>query len=194
MRDIFADLYNKVLSFFVPPETDPTKDMAKSRLKTVLMQDRVGFSERAMQMLKEELILTISKYMEIDEEEADLEINSEGDNTALKLCVNVTRAKTDEEIDEAIEEQAAKTQVKAQEIVEELEELIKERAAALANVPLDTDDNDEQQEKPHRCSDEMPEVDEVAEQNDEADKSEQEPKEELEKEPKKKKNSKVKEN
>ena len=69
MRDIFSDLYNKVLSFFANQGPhDETKAVAMSRLKTVLMQDRVGFSERAMQMLKEELIATISKYMEIDEE------------------------------------------------------------------------------------------------------------------------------
>ena len=138
MRDIFSDLYNKVLSFFVNQNThDETKTVAMSRLKTVLMQDRVGFSERAMQMLKEELVTTISKYMEIDEEKFDLEINASESSTILNLAIPVTRAKTDEEIDEAIKEQAIKTQAKAQEIVEELEELIKERAAVLAGVNED---------------------------------------------------------
>lgn len=135
MRDIFSDLYNKVLSFFANQGPhDETKAVAMSRLKTVLMQDRVGFSERAMQMLKEELIATISKYMEIDEEKFDLEINAAENSTVLNLAIPVNRAKTDEEIDEAIKEQAIKTQAKAQEIVEELEELIKERAAVLAGV------------------------------------------------------------
>ena len=139
MRDIFSDLYNKVLSFFVSQNPhDETKTVAMSRLKTVLMQDRVGFSERAMQMLKEELVTTISKYMEIDEEKFDLEINATEDSTVLNLAIPVIRAKTDEEIDEAIKEQAVKTQAKAQEIVEELEELIKERAAALAGVSEET--------------------------------------------------------
>ena len=158
MRDIFSDLYNKVLSFFVNQNThDETKAVAMSRLKTVLMQDRVGFSERAMQMLKEELVSTISKYMEIDEEKFDLEINALEDCTVLNLAIPVTRAKTDEEIDEAIKEQAIKTQAKAQEIVEELEELIKERAAVLAGVSEEssqedieneiTEDEQEQQEE-----------------------------------------------
>ena len=158
MRDIFSDLYNKVLSFFVNQNThDETKAVAMSRLKTVLMQDRVGFSERAMQMLKEELVSTISKYMEIDEEKFDLEINAQENCTVLNLAIPVTRAKTDEEIDEAIKEQAIKTQAKAQEIVEELEELIKERAAVLAGVSEEssqediedeiTEDEQEQQEE-----------------------------------------------
>ena len=65
MKDIFSDLYDRVLSFFTTQSSDDTKVMAKSRLRTVLMQDRVGFSERAMQMLKDDLIESISKYLEI---------------------------------------------------------------------------------------------------------------------------------
>ena len=158
MRDIFSDLYNKVLSFFVNQAPhDETKAVAMNRLKTVLMQDRVGFSERAMQMLKEELFSTISKYMEIDEEKFDLEINAQDNCTVLNLAIPVTRAKTDEEIDEAIKEQAIKTQAKAQEIVEELEELIKERAAVLAGVSEETQEElaqEEQEETPQEESEE----------------------------------------
>ena len=180
MRDIFSDLYNKVLSFFVNQNThDETKGMAMSRLKTVLMQDRVGFSERAMQMLKEELVSTISKYMEIDEELFELEINAGDNSTTLNLAIPVTRAKTDEEIDEAIKEQAIKTQAKAQEIVEELEELIKERAAVLAGVQ-----GEEAQE-------ETPEEEESEEEKENSqDKAETSDKEET----KKDKKAKVKEN
>ena len=158
MRDIFSDLYNKVLSFFVNQTPhDETKAVAMNRLKTVLMQDRVGFSERAMQMLKEELVATISKYMEIDEEKFDLEINAQDNCTVLNLAIPVTRAKTDEEIDEAIKEQAIKTQAKAQEIVEELEELIKERAAVLAGVSEEAQEElaqEEQEETPQEESEE----------------------------------------
>ena len=59
--DLFQELYNKVLSLFnsSKEEIDPTKSIAINRLKTVLMQDRVGFSERAIQMLKEELIAKV---------------------------------------------------------------------------------------------------------------------------------------
>ncbi len=182
MRDIFSDLYNKVLSFFVNQNPhDETKAVAMSRLKTVLMQDRVGFSERAMQMLKEELVATISKYMEIDEEKFDLEINALEESTVLNLAIPVTRAKTDEEIDEAIKEQAVKTQAKAQEIVEELEELIKERAAVLAGV------SEEAQEETVQEEDEETQ-EEVSQEEVEEETQEQETQEE------KPKKSKVKEN
>ena len=169
MRDIFSDLYNKVLSFFVNQAPhDETKAVAMNRLKTVLMQDRVGFSERAMQMLKEELVATISKYMEIDEEKFDLEINAQDNCTVLNLAIPVTRAKTDEEIDEAIKEQAIKTQAKAQEIVEELEELIKERAAVLAGVSEEAQEElaqEEQEETPQEESEEEESEEELQEED-----------------------------
>ena len=132
------------------------------------MQDRVGFSERAMQMLKEELVSTISKYMEIDEDLFDLAIDATDNATVLNLSIPVLRAKTDEEIDEAIKEQADKTQAKAQEIVQELEELIKERAAELAGVDteevIEAQDADEQteelQEPEEVCEEQTEEVEE----------------------------------
>jgi len=140
MRDLFQELYNKVLSLFnsSKEEIDPTKNIAVNRLKTVLMQDRVGFSERAIQMMKEELISAVSKYMEIDTENFELQIDAmEMGKTVLNLSIPVVKPKTDEEIDNAIKEQELKTQKKAQEIVKELENLIKERTQALIDGKID---------------------------------------------------------
>lgn len=134
MKDIFHDLYNKVLSFFTSTEeADPTKGVAINRLKTVLLQDRAGFSEHAIQMMKEELVSVVSKYMEIDDENFQLQIDALENKTVLNLSIPVTRPKTDDEIDEAIKEQSLKNQKKAEEIVKELEGLIKEKAMALAD-------------------------------------------------------------
>lgn len=140
MRDLFQELYNKVLSLFnsSKEEINPTKSLAVNRLKTVLMQDRVGFSERAIQMLKEELITTVSKYMEIDTENFELQIDAmDNSKTVLNLTIPVLRPKTDDEIDANIKEQQLKTQRKAQEIVKELEGLIKERTQALIDGKID---------------------------------------------------------
>ena len=140
--DLFQELYNKVLSLFnsSKEEIDPTKSIAINRLKTVLMQDRVGFSERAIQMLKEELIATVSKYMEIECENFELQIDAmDNSKTVLNLSIPVVRPKTDEEIDANIKEQELKTQKKAQEIVKELEGLIKERTQALIDGKIDPD-------------------------------------------------------
>ena len=132
MKDIFSDLYDRVLSFFTTQSSDDTKIMAKSRLRTVLMQDRVGFSERAMQMLKDDLIESISRYLEIEEDSFDLSIDAKENATVLNLSIPVLRTKSDEEIDEALNAQEKEKIEKTQEIVGELQELVKEKAQELA--------------------------------------------------------------
>ena len=147
MKDIFSDLYDRVLSFFTTQTQDDTKVVAKSRLRTVLMQDRVGFSERAMQMLKDDLIESISKYLEIEEESFDLSINAKENATVLNLSIPVLRTKTDEEIDEALNAQEKEKIEKTQEIVGEIQELVKEKVQELAEQLTDDQKEDEKAEE-----------------------------------------------
>ena len=51
-----------------------SKDVAKSRLKFVLVQDRINCSTQVLEMLKNDILKVISNYMEIDEEELDIQI------------------------------------------------------------------------------------------------------------------------
>ena len=44
-----------------------SRDVARSRLELVLMHDRVNLSPELMQRMKDELIVVISRYVEIDE-------------------------------------------------------------------------------------------------------------------------------
>ena len=132
MKDnIFSDLYDRVLSFFTSQSSE-SKSLAKNRLKTVLMQDRVGFSERAMQMLKDDMLSSISKYLEIDTDAFDLSIDAQESAMILNLSIPVLRPKTDEEIDEALEKEENENIEKTKEIVGEIEELVKEKAQKLA--------------------------------------------------------------
>ena len=143
MKDIFSDLYDRVLSFFTTTQpSDDTKVTAKNRLRTVLMQDRVGFSERAMQMLKDDLIESISRYLEIEEESFDLSIDATESATILNLSIPVLRTKTDEEIDEALNAQEKQKIEKTQEIVGELQELVKEKAQELAEQLTDKEEDE----------------------------------------------------
>ena len=48
-----------------------SKDFAKDRLKLLLVSDRAGCSSEVMELMKNDIISVISKYMEIDEEELD---------------------------------------------------------------------------------------------------------------------------
>ena len=173
MKDIFSDLYDRVLSFFTTTQSsDDTKVMAKSRLRTVLMQDRVGFSERAMQMLKDDLIESISRYLEIEEDSFDLSIDASESATILNLSIPVLRTKTDEEIDEALNAQEKQKIEKTQEIVGELQELVKEKAQELAEQLTDKEEEETEED-----AEEVEETtEEVAEEEVEAEEEKEEEK------------------
>ncbi len=51
-----------------------SKDVAKDRLKLVLVHDRVNCSTQVLEMLKTDIIRVISNYMEIDEDGLDINI------------------------------------------------------------------------------------------------------------------------
>lgn len=102
-ENIFSNLYNRVLSFFQKDrmqDEESSKDTATNRLKLVLMQDRSNLDGATMQKMREQLITVISKYIEIDQEALDLNLEADGDEIALMLNIPVIRARTKEEIEE----------------------------------------------------------------------------------------------
>ncbi len=56
-----------------------TKDVAKDRLKLVLIHDRANCSTHVLEMLKNDILKVISNYMEIDDEELDIQITKTDD-------------------------------------------------------------------------------------------------------------------
>jgi cell division topological specificity factor len=77
------DLINKVFG----KETPGSKDIAKERLRLVLVHDRVNVSPQFMEVLKEDMIKVISNYMEINEK--DMEVNLTHTNTQVALIANI---------------------------------------------------------------------------------------------------------
>ena len=68
-------------------------DIAKDRLKLLLVSDRANCSPEVMEKIKNDIIQVISKYMEIDPEGLDIQITqteSDGDNgTVPALYANI---------------------------------------------------------------------------------------------------------
>lgn len=62
-----------VFKFFGKDE-GTSKDLAKERLKLVLVHDRTNCSENFLEMVKGDLINVISDYMEIEEDGLDIKI------------------------------------------------------------------------------------------------------------------------
>ena len=79
------------LSFFT--KKNSSKEIAKDRLKLVLIHDRVNCSTQLLEMLKTDIIKVISNYMEIDEEELDIQISQTllegGAQNVPVLCANI---------------------------------------------------------------------------------------------------------
>jgi cell division topological specificity factor len=74
-------------------KADASKNVAKERLKLVLVHDRASVSSDMLQALKEDLIKVISNYMEIDENAIEVSLNSEDDSIALVANIPVLRMK-----------------------------------------------------------------------------------------------------
>lgn len=68
---------------------DKSKDVAKERLKLVLVQDRSDISPVLLGKIEEDLIKAISKYIEVDKEGLDLKLTrmKKEDNTTMSALV-----------------------------------------------------------------------------------------------------------
>ena len=70
-----------------------SKDAAKERLHLVLMQDRANVSADFLDLMKQEIIEVIKKYIDIDENAMDVRLtnkdNGDGSNGAPALYANI---------------------------------------------------------------------------------------------------------
>ncbi len=131
MKEIFADFYNRIVEFFSKTEEkDKTKDVARNRLKLVLMQDRTNLNPRLLERLRGEMIDLLSKYVVMDKELLELNFTPEDDQLALMLSIPVIRAKDEEEIEAALK----------------AEDEEKERLAKLAEEAEEDDEEDDDDE------------------------------------------------
>ncbi|MBP2644674.1 MAG: cell division topological specificity factor MinE [Firmicutes bacterium] len=70
-----------------------SKQIAKERLRLVLVHDRVNVSPQFMELLKEDMIKVISNYMEINEREMEVNLTQTNSSVALVASIPVNRMK-----------------------------------------------------------------------------------------------------
>lgn len=72
---------------------ESSRDVARDRLKLVLVHDRSTFSPQFLEMVKGEIIAVIQKYMEIDEELLDIQLtkttSDDGERMVPALIANI---------------------------------------------------------------------------------------------------------
>lgn len=92
-------MFENILSFLKKfgkndnKESNGSKNKAKERLHLVLMQDRANVSADFLEMMKQEIIEVIKKYIEVEENEIDVrltnEIKEDGTTGAPSLYANI---------------------------------------------------------------------------------------------------------
>ncbi|MCX7772334.1 MAG: cell division topological specificity factor MinE [Clostridia bacterium] len=72
---------------------ETSKDVAKERLKLVLIHDRSNVSPQFLEMVKSEIIKVIQNYMEIDENTLDIQLtktsSDDGERIVPALVANI---------------------------------------------------------------------------------------------------------
>jgi cell division topological specificity factor len=74
--------------------TQKTKNIAKSRLQLILIQDRMSVNEEVMEKLQVELTELLSKYFELKSNDVEVGLQRENDSVALVANIPVFGMKT----------------------------------------------------------------------------------------------------
>ena len=91
-------MFENIIAFFKNTKkseknTNSPKDTAKERLHLVLMQDRANVSADFLDLMRQEIIDVIKKYIEVDENAIDVRLtnkqNADGTTGAPALYANI---------------------------------------------------------------------------------------------------------
>ena len=91
---------------------DSSKDAAKDRLRLVLMHDRTDIPATMMEAIRSELIIVMEKYVEIDREALEVQLEKDAGAIGLVLNIPIRRVKTEVEASAALAAMAAHQEAK----------------------------------------------------------------------------------
>lgn len=64
-----------------------SKDVAKERLQVVLVYDRAKIEPQLVDKLKEDLVSTVSKYLNFDSDNIRIELSNEDNKSILRIDI-----------------------------------------------------------------------------------------------------------
>ena len=112
-------MFDNIFKLFRKEEN--SKNVAKERLKLVLIHDKANVSPQFLEMVKGEIIKVIKKYMEIDENYLDIQLtktkSDAGDRVVPALVANIPilNVKTNVDVtkkDEPVEQESKEDELK----------------------------------------------------------------------------------
>ena len=90
---MFENILNFLKNLVKKEKSKESSDTAKERLHLVLMQDRANVSADFLELMKQEIIEVIKKYIDVDEEAIDVHLtnksNDDGTVGAPALYANI---------------------------------------------------------------------------------------------------------
>ena len=146
---------------------ETSKDTAKERLHLVLLQDRANVSADFLDLMKQEIIEVIKKYVVVDEKEIDVRLtnqaNDDGTNGAPALYANIPIVNIKNDLKgEKMREQEAENEEKEEKMAEKKEAPKRRGRKPKKEVENEKVKNEEQEEN----ADEDTELDEEVETED----------------------------
>ena len=140
MFEGITSFFKKIFKSEEQDTGDKSKNAAKERLHLVLMQDRANVSADFLELMKQEIIDVIKKYIVVDESAIDVRLtnqtNDDGTNGAPSLYANIPIVNI-------------RNDVKAEKMKEEKEPKVKEKTEKI--------DKDDDKEKPKEIKEEKEE-------------------------------------
>lgn len=166
MFENVSNFFKKVFKKENQKESNSGKE-AKERLHLVLMQDRANVSADFLEMMKQEIIEVIKKYIDVDENSIDVRLtnqpNEDGSNGAPALYANIPiiSIKEEQKVEENKEEKE-KTKKETEEKVENKEqeeksETIEETESSEPKEGKHSLENEEEKEQEEKSEEESKE-------------------------------------
>lgn len=186
-------MFESIINFFKKAkkkeEKQPSnsKNAAKERLHLVLMQDRANVSADFLELMKQEIIEVIKKYIDVDEAAIDVRLtnqsNDDGTNGAPALYANIPIINIKDEVRKTAqtnkekEEKVEKEESKEQETENNKSNDDRQEEKILEDSKDNKDDKDNDEVEEVEVVEELEAIEEVKEDNAQEHKEEQESKE-----------------
>lgn len=181
-------MFDNIIKFFKrfsKDENKDSKDTAKERLHLVLMQDRANVSADFLELMRQEIIEVIKKYIEVDERAIEVRLtnkeNSDGTVGAPALYANIPIVTIKDEARKVNINKEKATSEEDKKENEEKETSVEENKEDKKDVEESEKENTEKADEKNDTKEETEEVEIETEIKEEQEKDNEEQKEETEK-------------
>ena len=169
-------MFESIINFFkrirkTENKEASSKNTAKERLHLVLMQDRANVSADFLELMKQEIIEVIKKYIEVEEEAIDVrltnEIKEDGTTGAPSLYANIPIVNIRNEMKKEVDNSESEKNSNEASIEEEKEEKLKEEKGEEIKEDLEDNKEDTKEEKQDEDKETKKDVEQAKEETEE---------------------------